>query len=77
MPAVSKKQQKLMGAALHCKKTGDCASAEVRKVADSMSMDELEKFAGTSHKGLPEKVSERMSFKEFLLAESKEEENDE
>lgn len=61
MPAVSQQQQKIMGLALAYKR-GDVpaseVSAEVKKIAKSMSEKELEKYAGTKHKGLPKKVSE-------------------
>lgn len=56
--AKSAKQQKLMGMALKCKRTGDCASDEVKKVADGMSEKELEDFASTKHDKLPEKVDD-------------------
>tara|TARA_B100000214_G_scaffold164136_1_gene117673 strand:- start:292 stop:1197 length:906 start_codon:yes stop_codon:yes gene_type:complete len=56
--ARSKNQQQLMGAALRCKRTGDCSSEQVKKLAGSMSEKELEDFASTSHKGLPDKVQE-------------------
>jgi len=57
--AVSKAQQQAAGIALAAKKagkkpTGGAASAEMAK----MSTKELEKFAGTKHKGLPKKVKE-------------------
>ena len=59
--AVSKQQQKLMGLALAYKR-GDVPEDEVsdtvRDLAKSMSTAELEKFAGTKHKGLPDKVDE-------------------
>jgi hypothetical protein len=56
--AVSKAQQQAAGIALAAKKSGKKpagkgASAEMSK----MSTKELEKFAGTKHKGLPEKKS--------------------
>lgn len=54
--AKSKNQQKLMGMALNCKRTGNCASPEVKKLADSMSEKALEDYASTKHKGLPDKV---------------------
>ena len=56
--AKSKDQQQLMGAALRCKRTGDCSSEQVKKLAGSMSEKELEDFASTLHKGLPDKVQE-------------------
>lgn len=62
--AVSKQQQKLMALALAYKR-GDVPEDEVsdtvRDLAKSMSTDELEKFAGTKHKGLPDKVDESKS----------------
>ena len=62
--AVSKQQQKLMGLALAYKR-GDVPEDEVsdtvRDLAKSMSTKELEKFAGTKHKGLPDKVDEGKS----------------
>lgn len=62
--AVSKQQQKLMGLALAYKR-GDVPDAEVsdtvRDLAKSMSTKELEKFAGTKHKGLPDKVDEAVA----------------
>jgi len=61
MPALSQQQQKLMGLALAYKR-GKVASSDVSKsvkdLASSMSEKELEKYAGTSHKGLPKKVGE-------------------
>jgi len=57
--AVSKSQQQAAGIALAAKKAGKKpagkgAAAEMSK----MSTKELEKFAGTKHKGLPKKVKE-------------------
>lgn len=59
MPSVSTKQQKFMGLVLAYKRgeiPGSKVSKNVRQVAASMSEKELEKFAGTKHKGLPRKV---------------------
>jgi hypothetical protein len=59
MPATSKTQQKLFGWALACKRgESDNCPVNVKKLADSMSEEELEKFAKTPHKGLPAKVEE-------------------
>ena len=56
--SVSKQQQKLMGLALSYKR-GETSDAEVsdtvRDLAKSMSTKELEDFASTKHKGLPQK----------------------
>lgn len=54
--AVSKAQQRFMGAVKNCKETGDCPSPEIQKAADSMTGKEVDDFAGTKHKGLPNKV---------------------
>lgn len=53
--SVSKSQQKMMGMALAYKRGEmDDVSPEVKKMADSMSTKDLEDFAKTKHKGLPE-----------------------
>ena len=61
MPAVSKAQKRLMSMAYAYKK-GDLKSSEVSKtikdIADSMSLKDLNDYAETSEKGLPEKVKE-------------------
>jgi hypothetical protein len=61
MPSTSKSQQRLFGWALACKRgeTDNCP-VNVKKLADEMTEVELEKFASTSHKDLPEKVKESM-----------------
>lgn len=56
MPAKSTAQQKLMGAALAAKKGAKPISKKVADISKSMSTKELEKYAGTKHKGLPKKV---------------------
>lgn len=57
MPAVSKAQQKAAGAALSAKrgetKVKDLVGAS-KEMYDSMSEKQLEEFAETEHKGLPE-----------------------
>lgn len=58
MPAKSKAQQKAAGAALSAKrgetKVGDLKGPS-RDMYESMSEKELEEFASTKRKGLPEK----------------------
>lgn len=58
MPATSKAQQKAAGAALSAKR-GEAKVSELKGASKSMykSMSEkqLEEFAETPHKGLPEK----------------------
>lgn len=73
MPAKSKAQQRFMGMVHQCKKTGDCASEEVEKVAKSIKAKDAKKFAKTKHDKLPNRVDEQMSFMDYLLNESKEE----
>ena len=64
--AVSKQQQKLMGLALSVKK-GDTAkskvSNKVKDIAKDISKKELEKFASTKHKGLPNKKDTKETVK--------------
>ena len=64
MPATSKAQQRLFGLAYAIKK-GDMkksdANAKAVEIADSMSLEDLKKFAETDHKGLPDKVKEGIS----------------
>lgn len=61
MPSSSKSQQRLFGWALSCKRGENTnCPANIQKIADSMSEAELEKFASTSHEGLPDKVKEAL-----------------
>ena len=53
--ALSKKQQRFMGAVLNAKRTGEASTPEVAKVASSMKTKDVKDFAYTKHKGLPEK----------------------
>lgn len=58
MPATSKAQQKAAGAALSAKRGDTKVSAlkgASKDMYDSMSEKELEEFASTDRKGLPEK----------------------
>ncbi|MFC5585705.1 DUF3008 family protein [Nitratireductor kimnyeongensis] len=58
MPAKSKAQQKAAGAALAAKR-GEMPKSKLqgasKEMYESMSEDELEEFAETDRKGLPEK----------------------
>lgn len=56
--AKSKKQQRFFGMVDQCQKTGKCPSKSVKDAADSMKKSDVEDFASTKHKGLPEKVKE-------------------
>ena len=65
--AVSKQQQKLMGLALAYKRgevSGDKVSDTVKDLAKGMSEKELEDFAKTKHKGLPQKKEDNDPVKE-------------
>ena len=59
MPAVSKAQQRFMGM-VYATKKGEMTnpSPEVKKAASSMNKKDAKDFAGTKHKGLPNKVEE-------------------
>ena len=61
MPAKSKAQQKAAGAALSAKR-GETKVSELKgaskQMYDSMSEEELEDFASTDRKNLPDRVDE-------------------
>ncbi|MEW4466790.1 DUF3008 family protein [Parasphingorhabdus sp. JC815] len=61
MPAKSKAQQQAAGAALSAKrgdtKVGDLQGAS-KEMYDSMTEDELEEYASTDRKDLPDKVDD-------------------
>ena len=70
--SVSKSQQKAAGAALAAKR-GDTPKSKLTgasKEMMSMSTKELEKFAGTKHKGLPEKKKTDESIEEAKIEKS-------
>ena len=61
MPAKSEAQQKAAALALQAKKgkvSVDSLKGAAKKMYDSMSAKELEKYASTKHKNIPEKVDE-------------------
>ena len=57
--AVSKKQQRFMGAVLNAKRTGNASTPEVAKSACGMKTKDVKDFASTKHKGLPEKKTKK------------------
>jgi hypothetical protein len=74
MPAKSKSQQRLMGMVsayqdgkLKLSDLPKDVSQKVRSMAKGMSKKDVDKFAETRHKGLPEEAKE--TFKEYLLRE--------
>ena len=63
MPSTSKSQQRLMGQAYAYKKgelKSSEVSAEIKELADSMTLKQLKDFASTKHDGLPERVPENL-----------------
>jgi len=56
--AKSKAQQRFFGMVKACQDGGDCPSKSIKDAAGSMKSSDVEDFASTKHKGLPEKVSE-------------------
>jgi hypothetical protein len=62
MPAVSKAQQKAAGAALAAKR-GEASWRDLkgssREMYETMTEEQLEEFAATRRKGLPEKKTDR------------------
>jgi len=74
MPSLSKAQQRLMGQAYALKK-GLISPLDINKkylgrierLANSMSLKKLKKFASTKHEGLPQRVDESIitSFYEY------------
>jgi hypothetical protein len=68
MPARSVKQQKFMGLVLAYKRgeiPASKVSKNVKQVAAAMSEKELEKYAGTKHKGLPKKIESLIPISEL------------
>jgi len=55
MPSKSKSQQRFFSMVKKCKDTGDCASKEIEKTAQSMSKKDINDFTYTNTNGLPEK----------------------
>ena len=53
--AKSRAQQRLMGAVLNAKRTGEASTPEVAKLARTMKTSDVKDFASTKHKNLPEK----------------------
>jgi hypothetical protein len=70
--AVSKAQQRFMGMA-HAMQKGEKisgASPELKKVAKTMKIGDVEDFAKTTHKGLPEKKKKEEEVEETTVAGS-------
>jgi len=56
MPASSKAQQRFFGVVKAMQKGDKPKEGEAGKVAKSMDKDDVDKYAKTKHKGLPNKV---------------------
>ena len=68
--ATSKDQQKYFGILKRCKEEGECPDEEIRSKASKMTTKQIDDFAGTKHKGLPDKVKNeelRNRIKEAIL----------
>ena len=63
MPAKSKQQQKFFGVVKAMQKGDIPKKGEAGDVADDMSKKDVDKYAGTKHKGLPKKVKKEMMTK--------------
>lgn len=59
MPSKSRKQQRFMGMLYNCKETGDCPDKDIKNKSKKIKKEDLRDFAGTKHKGLPEKTKRR------------------
>ena len=66
MPAKSKQQQKFFGVVKAMQKGDIPKKGEAGDVADDMSKKDVDKYAGTKHKGLPKKVKKEMLSKDKL-----------
>jgi type II secretory pathway component GspD/PulD (secretin) len=66
MPAKSKQQQKFFGVVKAMQKGDIPKKGEAGDVADDMSKKDVDKYAGTKHKGLPKKVKKEMMTKNRL-----------
>lgn len=72
MPSTSKSQQRLMGQA-YAYKIGELKDEdlnpkyadEIKKLSKSMTKKELNRFASTKHKGLPEKIKKENVISNF------------
>ena len=64
MPAKSKQQQKFFGVVKAMQKGDIPKKGEAGDVADDMSKKDVDKYAGTKHKGLPKKVKKEMISKD-------------
>ena len=76
MPSKSKSQQRFFSMVKKCKETGDCASKEIEKTAQTMSKKEINDYVFTNTKGLPDKTpSNEELMKEIIRKVVNEREN--
>ena len=66
MPASSKAQQRFFGVVKAMQKGDKPKEGEAGKVAKSMDKDDVDKYAKTKHKGLPNKVKREMKVKNLI-----------
>ena len=66
MPAQSKAQQRFFGVVKAMQKGDKPKKGEAGKVAKSMDKDDVDKYAKTKHKGLPNKVKREQRVRELI-----------
>ena len=75
MPASSKAQQRFFGVVKAMQKGDKPKEGEAGKVAKSMDKDDVDKYAKTKHKGLPNKVKREMKVRNLIKKMVREELN--
>ena len=67
MPAVSKAQKKFFGVVKNAQENPDAdVTKNVKQVADKMSKKDVDDFASTPEKGLPEKAKDESVIREMI-----------
>ncbi len=60
MPAVSEKQRKFFGAVYNCKKTGNCPTPQIKKIAKNMSTNKIKDFLRKENQSF-------ISFQDYIM----------
>ena len=66
MPSLSKAQQRFFGVVKAMQKGDKSKEGEAGKVAKSMKKKDVDDFASTKHKGLPNKVKKEMKVRQLI-----------
>ena len=66
MPAKSKAQQRFFGVVKGIQKGTGKGSGKAKKAADNMSPEDVDDFASTKHKGLPNRVKQETKVRELI-----------